>query len=80
VLHLGQKIKRTSRFGKSDFNYVQLDATTGKYTRTQLFNNSEVPTATPRLGSSFSNVFYMIGKQDRALAKTKIAVAKIVFN
>lgn len=77
ILQLGQKVKRVGPFGKSDCVSVVLDETTGKYTRKTLFSNNAVPTAMPRLGSVLGNDFYMIGKEDRLFAKTKIAVAKL---
>ena len=77
VLQLGQKVKQTNNFGKSDCFDIALDMVTGKYTRTSLFNNKVQPTAMPRLGSVVGKDFYIIGKDDRVLAKTKIAVAKI---
>ena len=54
-----------------------MDVTTGKYTRSVLFNNNDVPTAMPRLGAVLGNNFYMTGKEDRILGKTKIAIAKL---
>lgn len=77
VLQLGQKIKRISAFGKSECFAVSLDPITGKYQRNSLFNNKEVPTAMPRLGSVLENDFYLIGKQDRIFGKTKIAIGRI---
>jgi hypothetical protein len=80
VLQLGQKVKTISAYGKSDCFTVTLDAITGKYTRSVLFNNKPVPTAMPRLGSVLGKDFYMIGKEDKVFGKTKIAVAKISLN
>ena len=77
VLQLGQKVKRISYFRKSDCFGVSLDPITGKYTRNSLFSNNDVPTAMPRLGSNLGKDMYIIGKEDRLLGKTKIAVAKI---
>jgi len=79
VLQLGQKIQRVDRFGKSECVVVYLDAATGKYTRKTLFSNRDQPTAMPRLGIAVGKDYYLVGKEDRALAKTKIAVGKIVF-
>ncbi len=73
----GQKAKRTTRFNKSDCYVVTLNVLTGKLTRNQLFANTDNPTAMPRLGSVVADNLYIVGKDDRALAKTKIAVAKI---
>jgi hypothetical protein len=77
VLQLGQKLKKISYFRKSDCFLVKLDPMTGKYTRTVLFSNNDVPTAMPRLGSVLGSDFYMAGKEDRILGKTKIAIAKL---
>ena len=77
VLQLGQKVKRINYFGKSNCYVVTLDPRTGKYTRSILFANNDVPTAMPRLGSVLGSEFYMIGKEDRMLGKTKIAIAKL---
>ena len=80
VLQLGQKVKRISYFGKSDCFAVALNPLTGKYTRASLFNNKDVPTAMPRLGSVLGKDLYLIGKEDRILGKTKIAIAKLSIN
>ncbi|MGG9961922.1 hypothetical protein [Ferruginibacter sp. SUN106] len=77
VLQLGQKVKKISYFGKSDCFAISLNPITGKYTRASLFNNKEVPTAMPRLSSVLGKDLYMIGKEDRMLGKTKIAIARL---
>ena len=77
VLQLGQKVKKINYFGKSNCYLVTLDPNTGKYKRSVLFANNDVPTAMPRLGSVLGNDFYMTGKEDRMLGKTKIAIAKL---
>ncbi len=77
VLQLGQKVKRISYFGKSDCFAVNLNTSTGKYTRSLLFSNKDVPTAMPRLGSVLGKDLYMTGKEDRILGKTKIAIARL---
>ncbi len=77
VIKAGQKAKRTTRFSKSDCYVVTLDDLTGKLIRNQLFSNTDNPTAMPRLGSVVADDLYIVGKDDRALGKTKIAVAKI---
>jgi hypothetical protein len=80
VLRPGQKVKTTSRFGKSDCFVLSIDQATGKYTRKPFFSNTNVPTAMPRLGSVIGDDMYIIGKEDRIFGKTKIAVAKISVN
>jgi hypothetical protein len=77
VLQLGQKVKRISYFRKSDCYGINLDPITGKYTRNSLFSNNDVPTAMPRLSSNLGKDMYIVGKEDRLLGKTKIAVARI---
>jgi len=77
VLRPGQKVKTTSRFGKSDCFILSINQATGKYTRTQFFSNTDVPTAMPRLGSVIGDDMYIVGKEDRVLGKTKIAIARI---
>ena len=78
-MQLGQKIKPTNRFGKSDLFAVNLDAATGKYKRVSLFSNQDQPTAMPRLGVPIGKDFYLIGKDDKVFGKTKIAVGKVSF-
>ena len=79
VLQLGQKIKPVTKFGKSDCFIVNLDAATGTYKRSTLFSNKDQPTAMVRLGVPIGKEFYLIGKDDKVLAKTKIAVGKVTF-
>lgn len=77
TLELGQRVKRMSYFRKSECYAVDLDLVTGKYTRNILFSNDDVPTAMPRLGSGLGKDLFIVGKEDRFLGKSKIAVAKI---
>jgi hypothetical protein len=77
VLQLGQKLKTVSNFRNSACYMVTLDELTGKYKRQSLFNNEDVPTAMPRLGSVVDKSMYIIGRQDRILAKTRVAVGII---
>ena len=78
VMQPGQKVKTISRFGKSDCFVLSVDETTGKYKRDTFFSNGEVPTSMPRLGSVTGDQMYIVGKDDRLMAKTKIAVASIM--
>ena len=66
-----------SDYNKSDCFLLSLDPVSGKLVRKVIFSNDDVPTAMPRLSSVLGSEMYVIGKQDRFLAKTKIAVAKI---
>ena len=77
VTQPGQKVKTATRFGKSDCFLLTLNETTGNYSRSVFFSNEEQPTAMPRLGSVTGDMMYIIGKTDRTLSKTKIAVARI---
>jgi len=77
VIQPGQKVKRTTRFGKSDCFVVSLNEITGKYTRNPFFSNTTVPTSMPRLGSVMGDDMYIVGKDDHILGKSKIAIAKI---
>lgn len=80
VTQPGQKVKLTTRFDKSDCFILSVDEATGKATRKMFFGNGDEPTAMPRLGSVIDNSMYLVGKEDRLLGKTKIAVAKITIN
>ena len=77
VLQPGQKVKTTSRFGKSECFVLSVDETTGKYKRQPFFSNNDVPTSMPRLGSVTGEQMYLVGKEDHIIGKTKIAVARI---
>jgi hypothetical protein len=77
ITQAGQKDKRIIRYAKSDCFRLTVDGVSGKISRKQFFSNSEVPTAMPRLGSIINNEMYMVGKTDRMMGKTKIAIAKI---
>jgi hypothetical protein len=77
VLQLGQKVKRVTRFNKSLTYSISIDVLTGKYTRTSLYGNEEVTTSMPRLGMAFGSDFYIIGKEDKFLSKTRIAVGRL---
>jgi hypothetical protein len=79
VLQLGQKVKRADKFGKTGCTVVFLDAASGKYTRKMLFSNRDQPTAMPRLGVPVGTDYYIMGKDDKVLGKTRIAVGKIGF-
>ena len=79
VTKLGQKVKRTMRFSKSDFYMVTLDTEKGAYKREMIFSNDDIPPAMPRLGTNLGNIFFMVGRQERLLAKSKIAVGKLTF-
>lgn len=80
VTHPGQKVKSASSFGKSECYLLTLNEATGKYSRSVFFSNTDVPTAMPRLGSVTGDMMFIIGKNDRIMAKTKIAVARITIN
>ncbi|MBV8255150.1 MAG: hypothetical protein JO154_21285 [Chitinophaga sp.] len=77
VVQAGQKAKAINRYSKADCYVLNLDGTSGKFTRSLFFSNKEIPTAMPRLGAVIGNDMYMVGKSDRMMGKSKIAVAKI---
>jgi len=77
VLQAGKKPRMISYYGKSHCYVVTLDMESGKYTRKFFFDNAEIPTAMPRLGSVVGNEMYITGKDDRVLGKSKVAVGKI---
>ncbi len=77
VLQMGQHVRMASTFGSSECFNVTLDAIGGKYTRTHFFSNKSIPTAMPRLASVIGKDMYVIGKEDRFFARSKIAVGKI---
>lgn len=80
VLRPGQKVKIVTRFNNSHCFVISIDPATGKYTRKMFFSNAGNPTAMPRLGSVIGNEMYIVGKEDRLLGKTKIAIARINVN
>jgi hypothetical protein len=80
VMQPGQKVKMTNRFGKSDCFILTLDPNTGKYDRKMFFTNTDVPTSMPRLGSVMGDGMYIVGKEDRLLGKSKVAVARITLS
>jgi hypothetical protein len=77
TLELGQRVKMMNYFRKSQCYGVDLDLVTGNYTRNILFSNDDVPTAMPRLASGIGKDLYIVGKEDRMLGKSKIAIAKV---
>ncbi len=77
VTQPGQKVKDTRRFNKSDCFILTVNLSTGKTERKMFFSNSSTPTAMPRLGSVIGDGMYIVGKEDRLLGRSKIAVAKI---
>ena len=78
VLQPGKKIKSVDSYGKTSCYQVDLDMMTGKYTRKAIFSNKDIPVSMPRLGSVMNNTMWVTGKEDRLMAKSKIAVGKIV--
>lgn len=80
VTQPGQTPRLTARFGSSDCFAVAIDEATGKFTRKMMFSNSDVPTSMPRLGSVIDAGMYIVGKDDRFLGKSKVAVAKITLD
>lgn len=77
VTQAAQKVKSVYRFAKSDCFLLNIDETSGKIDRKVFFSNTDIPTAMPRLGVIIGNDMYLIGKTDRALGKSKVAVGKV---
>ena len=77
VTQAGQKVRKTQRFSRTDMTTISIDPMTGAITRKFVFSNSGNPTAMPRLGTIVNNEMYLVGKTDRALGKSKIAVGKL---
>ncbi|MFN4315655.1 MAG: hypothetical protein ACK4E0_15250 [Chitinophagaceae bacterium] len=80
VTQPGQKAKLVSRFGKSECFLVTINLATGNIEKESLFPNAPIPTSMPRSSTAFGNELYMIGKDDRPMARSKIAVARIVID
>lgn len=80
IINAGQKAKTISRFGKSNCFILTIDENTGKCSRSIFYSNADIPTSMPRLGSVLGDNMFIIGKEDRLLGKSKIAVARIVMN
>src|SRR5690606_13117810 len=79
VIKPGAKIRRTRFFKESHCYTLSLDQTTGDIKRTMLFDNNNTPVAMPLNSSVIGNVLYMVGRDERSFAKSRIAVAKIQF-
>lgn len=79
ITRLGQKPRKVSFMGHTVCFAISYDMNDGNCTRNILFSNKDkgVPTAMPRLGKMLGLDFYMAGKQDRIIGKSKIAVAKL---
>lgn len=77
IIQPGKKVSRLLNFNKSDCFVVTLDQVTGKFQRKTFFTNNDQPAAMPRLGVVIGSDMYLVGKTDRALAKSKILVGKI---
>ncbi|QJB35501.1 hypothetical protein HF324_31050 [Chitinophaga oryzae] len=77
VTQAGQKAKAIARYAKSNCYLVSIDETSGKVTRKVFFSNDDIPTAMPRLGAIVGNDMYIVGKTDRMMGKSKIAIGKI---
>ena len=78
VTQAGQKVKKTTRYSKSDCFILTVDPMTGKIERRMFYTNANIPTSMPRLGAVLPDGMYIVGKEDRMLGKTKMAVGRIV--
>jgi len=77
VVSAGKKIKKVTRFSRTDCFQVRLDLLTGKLNRKILFSNRDIPPAMPRLGVVFDKTLYVTGKEESSWGKSKLAVGKI---
>lgn len=80
VTQPGQTVKSANRFAKTDCFVLTIDEATGKCNRRMFFSNNDIPTSMPRLGSVINDNMYIVGKEDRLLGKSKLAVGKITMN
>lgn len=79
ISQAGAKPKTLRRLGKSGCFLLTIDESSGKIGRKMLFSNTDMPVAMPRLASAVANTMYLIGKEDRLIGRSRIAVARIVF-
>lgn len=77
VTQPGQKVTGIASYRKSDCFIISLDEVAGKFQRKLFFSNTEVPTSMPRHSAVIGQDMYVVGKTDRLLGKTKLAVGKI---
>lgn len=77
ITQAADKAKNVGEMGKSDCFILEVDEITGNINRKKLFSNEGIPTAMPRFGYFAGNDMYLIGRTNRTLAKTKIAVGKV---
>lgn len=77
VTQPGSKVKMATNFGKSHCFIADFSLADGKVERRMFFSNSDTPTSMPRMASVMGRDMYIVGRDDRAFGKTKIAVAKI---
>ena len=79
VLNIGERFKVANKFNNTDCFMLNIDNSTGKYTRKPFFSNEDIPPALVRHGVQFGNNFYMVGMQVKLLGKSKIVVGKATF-
>lgn len=79
ISQAGVRPKTLRRFAKSGCFLLTVDESSGKISRKMLFSNANMPVAMPRLASVVSNTMYLIGKEDRLIGRSRIAVARIGF-
>jgi len=79
ITKMGQKPRNVSFLGHTLCFAISYNMSDGTCTRSILFSNKDkgVPTAMPRLGRMLGGDFYMVGKQDRIMGKSKVAVARL---
>jgi hypothetical protein len=78
ILQPGKKIWQLNNYEKSTCFQINLDMATGKYNRTALFSNKDIPTAMIRKGVVMGNTMWVTGMLYNRVLKWHIDVGKIV--
>lgn len=79
IVHSGQKPRSVQRYGRSECYRLRLNASTGVYQREPVFSNRDVPTAMPRFARVYGSDLLFVGREDRVLGKTKVALGRLQF-
>lgn len=73
----GKRVKRVYKYSKADFVELDLNMKTGKVSRKELFENNDEPIPMPRMSAAVAKNLFLIGKQEKTMGKSKVAMAKI---
>ena len=76
VTKAGQTVKSTKDFDKADCYSLEVNLATGQMKRRSLFSNNDIPNAMPKHGIQLGNNFYLIGKKEQSIGKTKLVVGR----